>query len=202
MRRAAIAAYAIALAAVPAHGTEPATFRGLQFGAAITQQIPECPRSQSGFYDMKLERDTCYERNSSCFLTDPPAHLNCTEATTVNFRDSLRDVIWFRAFVLQADGSLEGLESPIPTANFGQIVDLLTAKYGKPAAASSEPWQSTGGVRTTAQIRVWKWRGLTIRLKAPGDRVDQGSLLITTERWTKAALKERGRGLQKHLGDL
>jgi len=53
--------------------------------------------------------------------------------------------------------------SRVSVEKFSDIEALFQAKYGRPALAKDEPWQSKGGANTVSHVRAWKWKGLFIQ---------------------------------------
>jgi hypothetical protein len=86
--------------------------------------------------------------------------------------------------------------------SFPDAEALFRAKYGRPALSNDEPWQSKGGVQAKSLLRVWKWKGLTIRLKSIDEDVDSGSLIVATDEYIESSEKQRLERLKRGLGNL
>jgi hypothetical protein len=194
------------LAPIPIMAEEGAgpQFRGLTFGADVTTQVPECPKEMlSRGFVYTLETTTCWKRNPSCEVDT--ASERCLKAfmpDSVAFVDSLRLLIGDSADIIQQDNKLVGITFDFRVDHFADIAALFRTKYGKPLSAKRVPWQSKGGVRTTAQDWLWQWHGLLIGIKAPGNDIDHGIATIDSLEWRRSVQKKNRETLRKGLGDL
>jgi hypothetical protein len=174
-----------------------ATFRGVTLGQDLRKTLPECGMSERGV------TTTCWSYGYGCRQLDKaPAPDSCDRPSEITFRDELNDLFRSGWIVDHSDGVLNSMLTFIKAGQFSDVESLFLAKYGRPAVSSSPDWQSKGGVRTTAQLRIWKWRGATIVLKFPDSSVDTGSLHVATDAWYAKQEAERKADLKRRLKDL
>jgi hypothetical protein len=129
--------------------------------------------------------------------------LKCGQPDTVTFIDNLGTVIGMAATVTQRDGKLVALHGRFsPVTKVHQAEEVFRAKYGSPEVTREEPWQSKGGVRTTAVLRVWEWNRLLIQLRSPDEDLETGGWFVGLQEYLKSLGNEQEKQLRRAVGDL
>ena len=186
------------------------TFRGLRFGLDLAAQIPECPRTE---YFYSSGGSTCWQQDTHCFnmpgrLPEESRRLavqshGCGHPREVTFRDDLGGTIGSAADVTLVDGKLVALYGRFsPPGKVIEAAEVFRAKYGEPQTAREEPWQSEGGVRTTAVVRLWQWNRLLIELRAPDQDINTGSVSVVHQDYADRLKDQRQEQLRKGVRDL
>jgi hypothetical protein len=182
----------------------PTVSLSLTGSVGLQAQVPECPRDQ---YSYRYAGYTCWEQNYLCFNQvrglPPMESLKCGQPDKVTFVDNLGSVIGMAATVTQRDGKLVALRGRFsPVTKVEQAEEVFRAKFGAPKVTKQEPWQSKGGVRTTAVVRVWEWNHLLIQLRAPDEDLETGGWFAASHEYLKSLGDERDQQLRRALEDL
>jgi hypothetical protein len=133
------------------------TFRKLQFGIPISQQIPECPAAE-----------TCWSHKSA-------------DDDFVQFKDGFPISDMHR---IEEDGNLVGLAIMFGAGTAPEVANILTGRYGKPASSVTRQVLTGAGVQLPQKHLMWKPKGLVIELVWPSFRIDDAHLAVYSKaRW-------------------
>jgi hypothetical protein len=161
----------ISLLIIQLHGNlfayeEPDSFAGLKFGEDLTTQIEKCP----GYGSRSTTR--CYEP-----IGTPPFYV------LHNIGEIQREVKLI--FANQVDDKLAAVNLAFDSSKTRVLLSILKERYGDPTIESVEPWVSQGGVKTTSMQAIWKGQNVRITLRERSYKIDQGSIIYSTEAWSE-----------------
>jgi hypothetical protein len=168
-------------------------FRGVPLGISpFKQYLPLCPEGLRHLSSADNANTTCW------WPTDPA---DPTSLAYIFFVDNLDDTLGRTAKGMLSNWALGIIEFDCQLDKFAKIYALFHAKYGDPES-KEEPWQSSGGLKTTAHIHRWTWNTLTIVLTGPAEDIDHAKVLITTQDFIDESEQLRANDLKKGIGDL
>jgi hypothetical protein len=160
----------------PQSDGEPDSFMGLRFGQDIRSQILECPPD---WYNTS----TLCRREIAAGLHE-----------VLNVR--VGDRIFGSVMANQISGQMENVMISFSSDRFNEIMEMLTARYGKPTEKSVQPWRSKAGATFNNNTASWRWRNLHISVDERGNKVDEGFLFYSTAAWRASKESERNKTIK------
>lgn len=165
---------------------------GFELGKPLS--LPECPFKPVGtmrFYDPRLRVDTCYGENAPFFggATSRTLYFSSKDAPSI-VKDS-------RAFPLfSASGSLIGFQfATFGVASQSAVLDLLTAKYGKPTELSTSTAQNGFGAAFQVTHATWIYPDISVVFDGARTEINEG--LVTVDLPEAAKLRADAKASQK-----